>query len=102
MRILRASGAELEREHAFGAIRQLFQPVLSDESRRAGLLGGEAAPGAWLIDPHDDDRHAVAARAQAGPARLNAIHALIPPPAPHGPPLVAVDHPPRPHETAPP
>ncbi|MEA2413244.1 MAG: hypothetical protein QOC77_3805 [Thermoleophilaceae bacterium] len=90
LRVLRAGGAELEREYAFGAIRQLFEPVLADEPRRAELLRGAAAPVEWLIDPeHDSD--SVATRAQAAPALLHAVHALVARLAAAGPLLLAVD-----------
>src|SRR5262245_15538695 len=32
MRVLRSRGAELEREFAFGVVRQLFEPVLAGSS----------------------------------------------------------------------
>jgi AAA ATPase-like protein len=41
MRALAARGSELEREFAFGVVRQLFEPVLGRERRRA--LAGAAA-----------------------------------------------------------
>jgi hypothetical protein len=43
-RILRARGGELEREFAFGLVRQLFEPVLVDkEARRRALTGAAVA-----------------------------------------------------------
>ena len=44
MRVLRARGAELEREFAFGVVRQLFEPALADadDAERADLLDGAA------------------------------------------------------------
>ncbi|HEX3267816.1 MAG TPA: AAA family ATPase [Gaiellaceae bacterium] len=60
MRVLRSRGTELERDFAFGVVRQLFEPALaaSSESARADLLqaaAGEAAcllglPGATPVD----------------------------------------------------
>jgi DNA-binding CsgD family transcriptional regulator len=60
MRVLRSRGTELEREFAFGVVRQLFEPALveASESERADLLqaaAGEAAcllglPGALPVD----------------------------------------------------
>ena len=41
-RILRARGGELEREFAFGLVRQLFEPVLVDEEARGRALAGAA------------------------------------------------------------
>src|SRR6266508_117634 len=51
LRALRARGSELEREFAFGVVRQLFEPVLADssESRRADLLQGAAGLAAELL-----------------------------------------------------
>lgn len=42
--LLSARGGELEREFAFGVVRQLFEPVLADGEARARLLTGAAAP----------------------------------------------------------
>jgi DNA-binding CsgD family transcriptional regulator len=66
MAVLRARGAELEREYAYGVVRQLFEPALAGappEDRegllagaagiavdRLGLLSGEPAEGATLPD----------------------------------------------------
>ena len=50
MRVLRARGAELEREFAFGVVRQLFEPALADasEPERAELLQGRGRDGGEL------------------------------------------------------
>src|ERR687892_93693 len=47
-RVLRARGAELEREFAFGVVRQLVEPVVAGASvdERAGLLEGPPGGGA--------------------------------------------------------
>jgi DNA-binding CsgD family transcriptional regulator/tetratricopeptide (TPR) repeat protein len=60
MRVLRSRGTELERDFAFGVVRQLFEPALAEasEAERADLLqaaAGEAAcllglPGASPVD----------------------------------------------------
>jgi DNA-binding CsgD family transcriptional regulator len=52
MRVLRSRGAELERDFAFGVVRQLFEPVLADASasERADLLEGPAGVAAGLLD----------------------------------------------------
>jgi DNA-binding CsgD family transcriptional regulator len=42
--LLSARGGELEREFAFGVVRQLFEPVVADGEVRARLLVGAAAP----------------------------------------------------------
>ena len=51
IRVLRARGAELEREFAFGVVRQLFEPALAaaSESERADLLQGAAGVAAGLL-----------------------------------------------------
>src|SRR5262245_56447606 len=51
VRVLRARGAELERDFAFGVVRQLFEPALRDapESRRADLLQGPARLAARVL-----------------------------------------------------
>jgi len=51
MPVLRARGAELEREFAFGIVRQLFEPVLSGASAeaRASLLHGAAGAAETLF-----------------------------------------------------
>src|ERR1700677_2789292 len=50
-RVLRARGAELEREFAFGVVRQLVEPVLAaaSELERAELLKGPPAVAAQLL-----------------------------------------------------
>jgi DNA-binding CsgD family transcriptional regulator len=50
-RVLRARGAELEREYAFGVVRQLFEPALAaaTEQERAGLLDGPPGVAARLL-----------------------------------------------------
>src|SRR5438128_2525512 len=49
LRVLRARGGELEREYAFGVMRQLFEPILTtaDPGGRERLLAGAAAPADW-------------------------------------------------------
>jgi DNA-binding CsgD family transcriptional regulator len=51
MRVLRSRGAELEREFAFGVVRQLFEPALAEASEleRAELLQAGAAGAAALF-----------------------------------------------------
>src|SRR5438270_3379219 len=54
-RVLRARGAELEREFAFGVVRQLVEPLLIEASdgERASLLEGPPAIAAGLLGlPH--------------------------------------------------
>jgi DNA-binding CsgD family transcriptional regulator len=51
MRVLRSRGAELERDFAFGVVRQLFEPPLAEASEieRADLLEGAAGVAASLL-----------------------------------------------------
>ena len=51
MRVLRSRGTELEREFAFGVVRQLFEPALAEASQleRADLLQGAAGVAAGLL-----------------------------------------------------
>jgi DNA-binding CsgD family transcriptional regulator/tetratricopeptide (TPR) repeat protein len=90
LRILSASGSEFEREFAFGAIRQLFEPLLAPAKprERARLLSGAAAPAEWVIAPNGDD---TAARAEAGFAVLNAVYWLAANVAQDVPLLLVVD-----------
>jgi hypothetical protein len=50
-RLLRARGAELEREFAFGVVRQLVEPVLAraPEEERASILDGPPGVAARLL-----------------------------------------------------
>jgi DNA-binding CsgD family transcriptional regulator len=52
MRVLRARGTELERDFAFGVVRQLFEPALAEASaaERDDLLQGAAGVAAGLLD----------------------------------------------------
>jgi hypothetical protein len=52
MRVLRSRGAELERDFAFGVVRQLFEPVLAEAApaERADWLQGAAGVAAGLLD----------------------------------------------------
>ena len=51
MRVLRARGTELERDFAFGVVRQLFEPSLMEASEveRSDLLHGAAGVAAGLL-----------------------------------------------------
>jgi DNA-binding CsgD family transcriptional regulator len=51
MRVLRSRGAELERDFAFGVVRQLFEPPLAEASEveRGDLLEGAAGVAAGLL-----------------------------------------------------
>jgi len=51
MRVLRARATELERDFAFGVVRQLFEPALAEatDEERADLLDGAAGVAAGLL-----------------------------------------------------
>jgi DNA-binding CsgD family transcriptional regulator len=53
LRVLSARGGELEREYAFGVVRQLFEPALVAPDAREQLLAGAAAPAATLFEVVD-------------------------------------------------
>jgi len=48
--VLSARGSQLEKEFGFGAVRQLFDPVLTDPSTRDGLLAGAAVGASQVFD----------------------------------------------------
>ncbi|WP_064741967.1 BTAD domain-containing putative transcriptional regulator [Hamadaea tsunoensis] len=47
---LAARGSQIEKEYGFGAVRQLFEPLLADPGRRDGLLLGSALSAAAVFD----------------------------------------------------
>jgi len=51
MRVLRARGGEFERDFPYGVMRQLFEPLLADESARKELLTGSAGLAAPVFEP---------------------------------------------------
>lgn len=91
MRVLAARGSELEREFAYGLVRQLFEPVLASagEAERAELLSGAAAQVAALFgyaDPTPAPQHS-----DASFARLHGLFWLTANLCARGPLLVVVD-----------
>src|SRR4051794_22228568 len=56
-RVLRARGSDLEREYAFGVVRQLFEPLLADGEQRDRWLTDAAAPAARVFAPPDDSAY---------------------------------------------
>lgn len=52
--LLVARGGELEREFAFGVVRQLYEPALVDIERRGPLLAGAAAPARAVFELTDE------------------------------------------------
>jgi predicted ATPase len=49
LRVLAAQGSDLEREFAFGVVRQLFEPSLVGDEEREALLAGAAAAAAPVL-----------------------------------------------------
>ena len=90
LRTLRARGGEFEREFAFGAIRQLFEPVVASAGpiERERLLGGAAGAAEWVLTASTDE---VADRSAAGFAALRAIYWLASNLAEVAPLLLVVD-----------
>ena len=54
MRVLSGTGSTLEREFAFGVVRQLFEPLLTAPAERERLLSGAAVPAARIFDSLED------------------------------------------------
>jgi len=56
MQVLKARGSELEREFAYGVVRQLFEPVVTEagQTERGELLAGAAGQAAVLFGTIDD------------------------------------------------
>jgi DNA-binding SARP family transcriptional activator len=52
--VLGARGSQLERTFGFGAVRQLFEPVLVDPARRERLLAGAAGSARGVFDVLDE------------------------------------------------
>ena len=86
MTVLRAAGGELEREFAYGVVRQLFDPVLRAERDPGELLEGAAqlALPALSFVPTD-------AVAPSEPAILHGLYWLTAAVAARGPTVLAVD-----------
>jgi DNA-binding CsgD family transcriptional regulator/predicted negative regulator of RcsB-dependent stress response len=72
MRVLAARGMELEREFAYGVVRQMFDPVLAgvSEAERAELLSGAAGQAAVLFGQPN-------LGAGAGDASFAIVHGLF-------------------------
>lgn len=75
MRVLGARGSELEREFAYGVVRQLFEPVLTATSQtdREELLAGAAGQAAVLFEPVD----AAMAASGVGDVSFARLHGLF-------------------------
>lgn len=51
VQVLCARGGEFERDFAYGVVRQLFEPLLSDPARRGELLDHQASSAAPIFEP---------------------------------------------------
>jgi DNA-binding CsgD family transcriptional regulator/predicted negative regulator of RcsB-dependent stress response len=76
MRVVTARGSELERDFAYGVVRQLFEPVLAEmsEDERAELLAGAAGQAAMLFC-HNPAQTAVAQHSD-GDTSFASLHGL--------------------------
>ena len=85
-RVLRARGGEFERDFAYGVVRQLFEPLVTDPSSGSEVLGGGAAAAAAVFDP-------VAASGRRGDpfAIQHGLHCLVQALAESSPLLLLVD-----------
>jgi predicted ATPase len=88
-RVLTARGSELEREFPFGVVRQLFEPVLSDEDARDSWLAGAAAAAEPIFGAADPDSPADATDASF--AALHGLYWLTANASAEGPLLLSVD-----------
>jgi DNA-binding CsgD family transcriptional regulator len=89
MRVLGARGGELEQEHPFGVVRQLYEPALGAVSagERTRLLAGAAAPATALLGMTNGDSGVHA----AGFATMHALYWLTAGLAADGPLLLTID-----------
>ena len=53
--VLTARGSQLERDFAYGAVRQLYEGLLADPERRARLLAGSAAAASSVFEADEPD-----------------------------------------------
>jgi DNA-binding CsgD family transcriptional regulator len=88
VRVLVARAAHLEREFAFGVVRQLFEPVLADSGERERLLAGAAASAGPVFDGFPSPE---AGRGDASFAALHGLYWLAVNLAEDAPLLLAVD-----------
>ena len=84
---LEARGSELEQPFAFGVVRQLLEPVVSEDSDRDDLFAGGAGPAARLFEP--DERRSLGA--DVGFEALHSLYWLVVNIADQAPVLVLVD-----------
>ncbi len=82
-----ARGSELERPFAFGVVRQLLEPAISEAPERTDVFRGAAHPAARLFTP---DEH-VSRDDNVGFEALHSLYWLVVNLTDHGPLLVLVD-----------
>ncbi len=82
-----ARGSELEQPFAFGVVRQLLEPAISEAPERTDVFRGAAHPAARLFTP---DEH-LSRDDNVGFEALHSLYWLIVNLADHGPLLVLVD-----------
>ena len=88
---LRASGGELEREYAFGVVRQLFWPVVAPGRGRGDLFEGAAGLAARPLGLPDVQAVRAESRGDAASAGMHGLYWLTADLAERAPVLVAVD-----------
>ncbi|GAA1770331.1 BTAD domain-containing putative transcriptional regulator [Luedemannella helvata] len=88
IRVLTARGSQLEREYGFGAVRQLFEPVVADPDAAGQLMAGAAASAAPVFDVAGD---ATRARSEGTLAALHGLYWLTVNLSARAPLLLAVD-----------
>ena len=71
MLVVQARASELERDFAFGVVRQLFEAVRARPGARAAAFEGAAAPARAVLGAFGDDETA------AGDASFAALHGLF-------------------------
>jgi DNA-binding CsgD family transcriptional regulator len=84
---LEARGSELERQFAFGVVRQLLEPVVNGAVAPADMFAGAAGPSARLFEPDEQ----LAPRDDAGFEALHSLYWLLVNLADRVPVLVLVD-----------
>jgi len=84
---LEARGSELEQPFAFGVVRQLLEPAVSNEAGHADLFAGGAAPAVRLFEPGERPPPS----ADVGFEALHSLYWLVVNIADQAPVLVLVD-----------
>jgi predicted ATPase len=84
---LEARGSELEQPFAFGVVRQLLEPMVSEASGHADLFAGAAGPAARLFEPDEWQSPG----ADVGFEALHSLYWLVVNLADRAPLLVSVD-----------